>query len=140
MSVWLLFAEAPAPKPANQAFLSTELWVTVGLLSAALLIGAFLLRSADRWKKKQLEQEDDSAESLSSFRAMYERGELSEVEYQAIRARIAAKVKSEVATANPSMGRLPSPPPAPSNQASPTSEETFTDPEGESKPPETGNS
>ena len=98
----LLIAAGPPPPP-GKPLLSVELWIAIGLLSAILLGGAVALYLTDVWRKRQFAPSRDSTESLTSFRAMYERGELSEEEYQKIRARVAAKVKQEVAAANPSM-------------------------------------
>lgn len=103
MSGYLLFADDPPPRRAEHALSSVEFWLAIGLLTTVLFAGAFLLLFVDRWKKRQLRPEDDSTESLTSFRAMYERGELSEEEYQRVRDRVAAKMKREVAAANPSM-------------------------------------
>ena len=103
MSGDALLLVAASPPPANKPLFSVELWVAVGLLSAVLLGGAVVLYLTDLWRKRQLAPDRDSPESLTSFRAMYERGDLSEEEYQKIRARVAAKVKQEVAAANPSM-------------------------------------
>lgn len=104
----LLLAAGPSP-PANKPLMSTELWVAVGLLSAVLLGGAVALYLTDLWRKRQLAPDRDSPESLTSFRTMYERGELSEEEYRKIRAKVAAKVKQEVAASNPSMAGGASP-------------------------------
>ena len=98
----LLIAAGPPPPP-GKPLLSVELWIAVGLLSAILLGGAVALYLTDLWRKRQFAPGRESTESLTSFRAMYERGELSEEEYQKIRARVAAKVKQEVAAANPSL-------------------------------------
>lgn len=101
---------APLPWAANP-FLSTEFILTVGLLVAVLLFGAIALFFVDRWRKRQVADNQDSVESLTSFRAMYERGELTEAEYQVVRDKMARKVKQEVAVANPAT--LVQPPPSP---------------------------
>src|SRR4051812_13360975 len=84
---------APLPWAAN-AFLSTEFLLTVALLITVLLTGAVVLFFVDRWRKRQLaDHEGETVESLTSFRAMYERGELTESEYLAVRDKMARKVK-----------------------------------------------
>ena len=102
---------APLPWAANP-FLSTEFLLTVGLLMTALLAGAVVLFLLDRWRKRQLADSNDSAESLTSFRAMYERGELTEAEYRVVRDKMARKVRQEVAVSNPATAALPPPGPA----------------------------
>jgi hypothetical protein len=103
---------APLPWAANP-FVSTEFLLTVGLLIAVLLTGAVVLFFVDRWRKRQLADHDsESVESLSSFRALYERGELTEAEYKAVRDKMARKVKQEVAAANPATVAQPPPGPA----------------------------
>lgn len=91
---------APLPWAANP-FLSTEFLLTVGLLVGALLGGAVVLFVLDRWRKRQMVETQHAVESLTSFRAMYERGEITEAEYQVVRDRMAGRVKREVAAANP---------------------------------------
>lgn len=100
---------APLPWAANP-FLSPEFLLTAGLLAAVLLGGAVVLFVLDRWRKRQLSGREESVESLTSFRAMYERGELTETEYQAVRDKMARQVKREVAAANPAAAApLPGP-------------------------------
>ena len=84
---------APAPKRDEKPFLSVQFWVAVGSLIAVLLIGAVVLNFMDRWRKRQMLASQDPAESLTSFRTLYEQGELSEEEYQRVRDRVAAKMK-----------------------------------------------
>lgn len=93
-SISILAVEPPPPPRANQQpFLSFEFWLAVGLLIAVLLIGAVVLSFMDRWRKKQLLASQDPAEALTSFRTLYEQGELSEEEYQRVRDRVAMKMK-----------------------------------------------
>jgi hypothetical protein len=91
---------APLPWAANP-FQSTEFLLTVGLLAAILLGGAVVLFIVDRWRKRQLAETENAVESLTSFRTLYERGDLTEAEYQAVRDKMATRVKQEVAAANP---------------------------------------
>ncbi len=82
--------------------LTVEFLVTVGLLVLVLLAGAAVLHYTDAWRKRQEASPHESVESLSSFREMFERGEITEAEYLAVRDRVAARVKQEVALSNPS--------------------------------------
>ena len=88
--------------------LTVEFLVTVGLLVLVLLVGAAILHYTDVWRKQQqLIPPHESAESLSSFRELFERGEITEAEYLAVRDRVAARVKQEVALSNPSTAHSP---------------------------------
>jgi uncharacterized membrane protein len=78
---------------ANNLFLSTEFLVTVGLLISVLLLGAVIIHYLDKWRNKQLADDDESPLTLSNYRKLYEQGELSEAEYIKVRDRIAAKMK-----------------------------------------------
>ena len=78
-------------------FQSVEFLVTVGLLVLILLGGAVVLYVTDVWRRKQLAPDRESADALTSYRAMYERGEITETEYLAVRNRIAAQMRHEVA-------------------------------------------
>jgi hypothetical protein len=88
---------------AKNPFTSIEFLIAVGGLITALLAGAVVLYFVDTWRKRQLAAGQDAVGSLTSFRAMYERGEITEAEYQTILAKMAPKVKQEVVAANPSM-------------------------------------
>ena len=83
---------------ADNPFLSTEFLVTIGLLIATLLGGAVVLYFTDIWRKKQFSAGHESLESLTHYRALFDRGEITETEYQAIRARVATRVKQDVVT------------------------------------------
>ncbi len=96
------------------------LWGTLGL-TAALLVGAAVIYAVDRWRKKTAEGTHDDTESLTSFRAMYEAGEITDVEYAELKRKLAEKVKRGAAA--PSVnGAAPLTPPgesAPSNALAP---------------------
>jgi ElaB/YqjD/DUF883 family membrane-anchored ribosome-binding protein len=85
----MVFAEGP--------FQSVEFLVTVGLLIGALLAGAVVIYVTDVWRKKQVASPREGVESLSMYRSLYERGELSKPEYRVIRDRLAKQLKGEPA-------------------------------------------
>ena len=91
------------------------------LLAGALILAALLIYLTDRWRKNRDRQADQSA-NLTSFRAMYESGEITEAEYKALRDKVAAKLKTELPGGLP---RLPPPKPA-TGQAGQTSEPEST--------------
>lgn len=76
------------------------------VFAGVLLLTAVLFMVFDRWRKRPTgESTLDTSMSLSSFRQMYENGELTEAEYQRIRDKMAAKMKGKI-------GVTPLPPPA----------------------------
>ena len=79
-----------------------NLFLWSGALVGVLLFGAFVISRLDRWRKRQMEAEDDSPGHVTSFRDMYERGELSREEYDRVLRRVAERV-----------GARPKPVPAP---------------------------
>jgi hypothetical protein len=85
------------------------LWVSV--LVGVLVVGGVIMARVDAWRKRQMADKDDSPEHLGSFRAMYERGELSKEEYDKVLRRMAvrvgAKPKPESAPTNESATQLP---------------------------------
>ncbi len=102
---------AATPK-ADRAFTqSIEFWVSVGLLVLILLVGAIVLYFTDVWRKRQLAPGRDSTEALSTFREMYERGEITEAEYHAVRDRVAAQMRQEVMAGRPGAPVATSPEP-----------------------------
>jgi hypothetical protein len=95
------------------------IWGTAGL-AVALLIGAIVIWLVDRWRKRAA-QSRHSAEELTDYRGMYERGEITEEEYAKLRTRVSGRVKqpspvaSTTAPTPPTEGTLPPqnpPPPA----------------------------
>jgi hypothetical protein len=74
-----------------------EDWVVVLSLAGALLLGAVAVWVVDRWRKKAALDEQRAGEELTSFRALYERGEITEAEYARLRAKVAERVKAKVA-------------------------------------------
>jgi hypothetical protein len=67
------------------------LWVSV--LAGVLIVGAVIIARVDRWRKRQMEDEDDfGPEQLGNFREMFERGELSKEEYDRVLRRMAERV------------------------------------------------
>ena len=73
------------------------LWL-VGALVATLLVAAVLIAWVDRWRKRQLADSPRSEmEQINTYRAMFERGELSKEEYDRIRLREAQRVRDRLA-------------------------------------------
>ena len=74
-------------------FLNPDFLIAAGALALVLLAGAVAFYFADRWKRQQLSDDHTTAESLTDYRRMFDRGELSRDEYERIRDRLAAELK-----------------------------------------------
>lgn len=90
------------------------LWGSVGLV-AALIAGAVVIYLVDKWRKQEAMAGKSSGGELTDFRAMFERGELTEAEYNKLREKVASRVKPKPGTApaGPSPGAPPSAGPFP---------------------------
>ncbi len=108
-----LILVADGGRPAGSPLSHPEfLYGTLGL-AGALLVGAAVVYAVDRWRKRAaLQDQSQDGTELTSFRIMYERGEITEAEYAILRQKVAARVKA--------------PPPAGSNTAIPTSGDGVT--------------
>lgn len=97
---------APRPLLENSDFL-----IACGLMALLLFGGAYVLSYFDRRRKRQEAAASDSATLLETYRELYENGELTEAEYQKVRAQVAGKMKVEVGLGLPA--GLPAAPPKP---------------------------
>ena len=105
---------AQAAPPRGSPFERPEvLWGTAGL-AAALFLGALVVYVVDRWRKRDGLRDRAAGGELTTFRAMYERGEITDEEYARLRQKVADRVKPPPAAAEappPAAGTPP--PPAP---------------------------
>jgi hypothetical protein len=95
-----------------------RLFIWIGVFAGVILVGAAILSRIDRWKKRQLDEVDDTPEQVGSFRDMYERGEISKEEYDRVLRRMAERT-----------GLKPKPVPTPASPVEPAS------PANEESPP-----
>jgi hypothetical protein len=110
-------------------------WGVAGI-AVALLAGAVVIYGVDKWRKRAAAgpTEGERAGALSSYRDMYENGEITEAEYAELRRRVAEKVKKpaaakadaapvpgERATLNPPAPPAPALPPPPEPPPPPSS-------------------
>jgi hypothetical protein len=109
--MWVLTLWAQAERANKDPFRQPEIiWGTAGL-AVALLAGAFLIWAVDRWRKRSSDNRE-SAEELTDFRGMHQRGEITDEEYAKLRNKVAARMKAPAGSppaadpANP-----PNPPP-----------------------------
>lgn len=101
--MWALVLLAQAGRSDKDPFRQPEvIWGTAGL-AVALLAGALVIWVVDRWRKRSA-QSTRSVEELTDFRGMFERGEITEEEYNRLRSRVAQRVK-------PPAGNVPAPTP-----------------------------
>lgn len=68
----------------------------VGILLAVLVIGGMLIGRLDRWRKRQMEVLDETSNHVGSFRALYERGEISKEEYDRVLRRVGERAGMKV--------------------------------------------
>jgi hypothetical protein len=121
-----LFAHLLADGRADPLMRSEVVWGVFGL-TGAMLAGAAVIYAVDKWRKRAAAGPTDAdvAASLTSFRDMYENGEISESEYADLRRRVAEKMKKPTAAAPPvaaplhSVPLAPLPPPAGSPEPPP---------------------
>jgi len=100
----------------NQEFI---VWSLV--FAGVLLLAAVLFLFFDRWRKRPVgESARDVSLSLNSFKEMYENGELTEAEYEKIKAKWAAKMKEKPGSPVPQTAPPPTPPPDPTPPEQPT--------------------
>lgn len=99
-----LQAQAPPPPRARDVWLDPYTLLAVVSLVGVILLAAGILAWASRWRKRQMEAQPDNLDTLASFHAALQRGELTQEEYDRIRDRLSGK--------RPAPG--PPPPPAPS--------------------------
>lgn len=89
-----------------------ELILATGALVGVLMAGGIIMSRIDRWRKRQMEETEDSTGHMGSFRDMYERGELTRKEYDRVLRRMAEKLSGKtkpVTTAEPAPGPAPQP-------------------------------
>jgi hypothetical protein len=80
------------------SLLDPQLLWAIGALIATLLLGALIFAWLDRWRKRGERNTLGAtpAEQLTAFRQSYERGELSQEEYERVRAKLAPKVRQQM--------------------------------------------
>ena len=100
----LLAADDPLSRP--------EIIYGVAALVGAMLVGAIAISLTDRWRKRATAPAHDVTDVLTTYRDMYEHGEITEAEYTELRRKVAEKVKNTPAPVVP-------PPPDPTGRPDP---------------------
>lgn len=98
------------------------LWAMVALV-ATLLLGALIFAWLDRWRRRGDRDTLTPVHQLTAFRQSYDRGELSQQEYERIRAKLAPKVRQQVNL-----------PPKPADAGSPTAQPATPEPPAPTEP------
>jgi hypothetical protein len=92
--MWALILFGPMGRVNTDPLRDPEvIWATAGL-AVALLAGALLVYTADRWRKKTATQVNNTSQELTEFRRMYESGQITQEEYAKLRDRVAQRVKT----------------------------------------------
>lgn len=104
----LILAQAPAPRLG----LDPELLWTLLALAGVVAVSGLILTVVNRWRKG-LTQEDATGDQMASFRELYERGELSQDEYERIKGRLGQRLRSELNLPAPGGPNNPPQPPTP---------------------------
>ena len=86
-----------------------DLILATGALLGVVVVGGVIFAKVDRWRKRQMEDRDDGTQRLSSFREMYEAGELSKEEYDRVLRRIAERAGMKVKAVKPPEPGPPTP-------------------------------
>ncbi len=71
------------------------MWYSLGLV-VLLLVGAYIIWLADRWRKRAQQPHASSGDQLAHFRRLYERGEFSAEEFARIRGLLTGRVIKEM--------------------------------------------
>ena len=104
--MWVLSLLAQAGRADKDPFRQPEvIWGTAGL-AVALLAGALVIWAVDRWRKRAT-QSTNNLQELTDFRAMYERGEITEEEYAKLRNRVSGRVRQPSPTPEAPPGMNP---------------------------------
>ncbi len=114
-------APGPAPRvPMDRTKAKQDLIFNAVIFGAAVVVLGLIFGIAKWWARRQADDCESPSMSLSSFREMYDNGELSEEEYRQIRDKMASKMKGSLGLRLPAaeppkpVGREETPP-APEN-------------------------
>lgn len=79
---------------------SAEFYLWVGVLLGVILLAAFIIAAAGRYRRRG-EEGESIVLTLSDYRDMLENGEITEAEYEKIRARLGGVIKTELGVEPP---------------------------------------
>lgn len=96
MDAILLTIAQQAENPIDVGAMSGRLMLWGAILIALIVVGGAGVMLVRKWVMAQKEERETEGFSLADLRGLRERGELTEQEYAAARAKTAARVKAEV--------------------------------------------
>jgi hypothetical protein len=108
---------------------NTPILLTGLYLAGALLLAALLIALVSRWRRRGEPSPLTPSQQLAQFRSLYERGGLSQEEFNRLHALLGSELRQEV--------KLPAQPPAPRAPAAETTQSVAppAHPEGSANPP-----
>jgi hypothetical protein len=86
------------------------LWYALALV-VLLLVGAYVIWLADRWRKRAQQPHVSSGDQLAHFRRLYEQGEISAEEFARIRGLLTDRMVKEMEKPPPPEAPPQAPPP-----------------------------
>jgi hypothetical protein len=108
--------QAPPIKPT--VWSDPQFFLAALPLIAALIIGAGVIYYVDRWRKREDAPAAPNEDQLSHYRSLYERGELSEDEFNRLKILLGGRMRKEL--------NLPAPPSPPTPPKPPEAESPST--------------
>src|SRR6516162_8532225 len=85
------------------------LWAALPLVGV-LLVGAIVLWVVQRWSRKHQSPDEQGDQGMTTFRDLYERGELTKEEYDRIRGKLQTRMRKELDLPAPPRSEAPEPP------------------------------
>ncbi len=119
-AAWLALANAGLrgrPRILDARFL----WATLAFL-AAVAVGYLVIVWVDRWRKRPVQYQLSAEDELAQYQALYERGELSQGEFERLRTLLTQRRRQEldrVAGSPPAVAEPGTQPPQPTEGGGP---------------------
>jgi hypothetical protein len=79
-------------------------WVTLTLVGV-LLLGAVVLAGLDRWRRRAGPAPPSASDQLAHFRELYEQGDISQAEFERIRATLNRQLQAELQAGSQAAGQ-----------------------------------
>jgi hypothetical protein len=109
VAAWLALANAGA-RARPSVWDTRFLWATL-VLAVALALGYLLIQWLERWRKRPVQYRLSAADELAQYRVLYERGELSQEEFDRIQATLGRPPEAPGPAGLPPVERLRPPEP-----------------------------
>src|SRR5207248_1606105 len=93
LAAWLWLAADAPPRP---GFWQPRLLAATLILVGIILLGALVIYWIDRWRKQSAPPSLTASAQLANFRELYEEGDLSQAEFDRIRARLTPLLRQEL--------------------------------------------